>query len=120
MEDLVSPDSVKAVLEKAVLSENEGATKIIIESMKLVYYDKGGEVIEPAIHVQGKTVHATKDAEGKTKEDTFPYDTVIPLLKSSRMKFPYDHSGLDKKADAGDNANNATEIKKSEDEVDKR
>lgn len=106
----MNPDEMKKQLEDAVLQENTEAQKIRIESIQLVYFDDGSGVIEPALHIKGKTLQT-----GRDRKDEFPYDTVIPLLKSPQAKYPFNHRA-EKRPNDLDNSNQAPEIPRSPDE----
>jgi hypothetical protein len=108
-----STDEMKAELERAVLGENTDTAKIRIESIQLIYFDDGRGTVEPALRVKGKTIH-----EGKERQE-FPYDTVIPLLKSPQAKYPFQHR-VEKQPNAIDNPNEARQMPRGPDEGEQR
>ncbi|MBI1803216.1 MAG: hypothetical protein HYR77_02005 [Ignavibacteria bacterium] len=91
---------LKKDFEKYVLSENTDAQKISVTSIELVYYDNGKGIIEPALRAKAETEYATDKAKQKTMK--FPYDIVVPLLKTPQAIYSYMHdkfkNGIDKKA----------------------
>ena len=117
-EILTSPD-FKKQLEQAILSENTDAQKIRLESLDLVYYDDGLGRIEPAVHVTGKTVHALKSRDGSTTSQEFSYDTVVPLLKSPGVRYPFNHSNLEKRPNQINETGKSEPGRKSEDDLNK-
>ena len=119
-EELLVTDSLKRQLEKAILSENRDAQKIRLESLQLVYFDAGLGTIEPAIHVIGKTVHAIKDKAGAPSTQEFAYDSVIPLLKAPRSRYPYSHANLEKRPNDVDNSDKVEPVRKSPDDLNKK
>jgi hypothetical protein len=118
--DLLSTKEMKKRLEQSVISENTEATKVRIVSLTLVYFDKGTGIIEPAIRVLGKTINSLTDQDGKSSTKEFPYDTVIPLLKVPKLSYPFAHDNLANKPASIDKEDMKSEIKRSEDDINKK
>jgi hypothetical protein len=119
-DDMLPSGDLKKRLERSVLSENAGAQKVRIRSLQLVYYDNGTGIIEPAIRVLGKTVQSSTGRGGKVETVEYPYDTVVPLLKSPQLRYPYTHGGLAKAPTETDREDMKVEIRRSEDDIKKK
>lgn len=118
--ELIKSEELKPLIEKSILAENTKAQKIYIESVKIVYYDKGSGIIEPAVLVQGRTFMREKSVDGKPITKEYPYDTVIPLLKSPKLKYPFNHKALEKRPYEKDTIDPKQEARKSDDDLKKK
>jgi hypothetical protein len=119
-EEIIAADDLKKRLEQAILGENADAQKVRIGSLELVYYDNGTGIIEPAIRVKGKTVHSSTGKDGKSITEEFPYDTVVPLLKTPQLRYPFTHGGVAKAPTETDREDMQQEIRRSDDDMKKK
>lgn len=112
---VINPDDLKKSVEKGILTENTQAQKIRVEAIRLVYFDDGSGIIEPALHIKGKTIEGEKD-----KNQEFPYDVVIPILKSPRLTYSFQHDRLEKRPNESDNNTDGKQIPRSSDDSKKK
>jgi hypothetical protein len=94
-EQLRSAAEIKASLEKRLRAESGQATGILVRRTDLVMYDHGNGVIEPAIHVIASLLFEVKVVNGRIVGETrrldVPYDSLEPVLKAYRSRYPFMH-----------------------------
>jgi hypothetical protein len=67
------------------------AREILVEKADLVLFDRDG-VIEPAVRLQAQATYLEKVVNGQKGETRLfqqPYDTVIPLLRKPKARYPF-------------------------------
>lgn len=84
--EVVGRDDVQQSIAQHLMGENKGASKITVNKVDLVYYERKGK-IEPALHVICQ-IEYPADAIGATK-GPFPYDLVEPILKNPGISYTY-------------------------------
>jgi hypothetical protein len=112
-EQVAKKDEVKRSLEDHLTKENEGASKITVKKIVLVYYDDGKGIMEPALHVICEVEYPGVKGAPSQK---YKHDTVEPLLKQPRMSYTFTGEKHDAEPKKTDEVNQNEPIQRGPDE----